>query len=610
MISASRFYADPGASWGYEPSFDETLLAWWGTKGGHPTVFIGEITAKPPKAFASFSGPLLHFSWRSYTNRLLLTEGDRLFEVDPRHPNERIDVTPQGFQTWQIIAEPSAAGARQAVISHDRSPAFTDLYTTLADGTARQLLEENSGRTESWLIDADLLPCLRVERGEDGVRRYIARLADDSWKEIAALKPEETLIIWNVDPHGLRYEALSNRGRDKITLVDIDPATGRETAIAGSDAVDILDAIRLNPAEPTDLIVIRNGFPRLVPISKRGEAFAELLSSAGRHADFEITGASKSGRIIGASVSFDAQQPRPMLFDLAAKATQPLGPKPRALPTTATTPVEIATRDGEQLSAILTLPEKAATPLPAVITAHGGPARHENWGYHRDKAFLASRGYAVLSVNYRGSTGFGKRFQALGFRQFGRTMQDDLADAARWLIDKDIAVPDRIAIQGESFGGMIAALSMSRDPGLFAAAIIDYPVVDLPFQMEHNPATWALFTDQVERYFGTPVNEADARALHEFSPINQVERAQGAFLLTAGEADPIVGAEQTRRYEMALRKAGRTVSALYFSGEAHGYAKWQTKLARARAIELFLAGCIGGRAKKFDWRTALARHWK
>jgi dipeptidyl aminopeptidase/acylaminoacyl peptidase len=151
---------------------------------------------------------------------------------------------------------------------------------------------------------------------------------------------------------------------------------------------------------------------------------------------------------------------------------------------------------------------------------------------------------------------------------------------------------------------------MSRDPGLFAAAIIDYPVVDLPFQMEHNPATWALFTDQVERYFGTPVNEADARALHEFSPINQVERAQGAFLLTAGEADPIVGAEQTRRYEMALRKAGRTVSALYFSGEAHGYAKWQTKLARARAIELFLAGCIGGRAKKFDWRTALARHWK
>ncbi|MBB3462907.1 alpha/beta hydrolase family protein [Rhizobium sp. BK377] len=610
MLSASRFYADPHATWGYEPSFDGTLVAWWGTKRGRPTVFVGRTDNKAPKPFVSFAGSVVHFSWRCYENRLLLTEGDRLLEVDPINPDKRLDVTPQGLQSWQIIAEPSHADGRQAVISYDRTPAFADLFETHADGTGRRLLEENSGRTESWLVDADQQPCLRVERGDDGIRRYVVRLAGDRWNELAALRPDETLIVWRVDASATRYEALSNRGRDKLSLVCFDPSAHTETTIVGSEEVDVVDAIRFNPAEPTDLVVLRNGFPQLIPLSERGAALAELLGNAGRHVDFDITGASRDGNVIAASVSFDAQPPRPILYDLRSKSVVRLGKTPQALPAATTAPIEIPARDGEKLPGILTLPARSAGHMPAVVIAHGGPAKHDRWGFDRDRAFLASRGYAVLSVNYRGSTGFGKRFQALGFQQFGRTIQDDIADAAHFLIEEGIAAPGRLAIQGESFGGTIAALAMCRDPNLFAAAILDYPVLDLPFQMWNNPAAWALFTDQVEQYFGNPANSSDAAALREFSPTNQVARAHGAFLLTAGIADPIVGVEQTIRYEAALKKAGRPVTSLYFAGEGHGYTNWRSRLKRARAIELFLARFIGGEAKKFDWRTALANYWK
>jgi len=140
----------------------------------------------------------------------------------------------------------------------------------------------------------------------------------------------------------------------------------------------------------------------------------------------------------------------------------------------------------------------------------------------------------------------------------------------------------RIVIQGVSFGGTIAALAMCRDPDLFAAAIIDCAVLDLPFQMRNNPLAWAMVTDKVEQYFGA-ASGTDAEALLEYSPLDQVEGAHGSFFLTASVSDPIVSVEQTRQYESALRSAGRNVVTRYFEGEGPGYTKWQTRLARARS---------------------------
>jgi dipeptidyl aminopeptidase/acylaminoacyl peptidase len=122
--------------------------------------------------------------------------------------------------------------------------------------------------------------------------------------------------------------------------------------------------------------------------------------------------------------------------------------------------------------------------LPAIILLHGWPAEHDIWKVDREKQFLASRGYGVLSVNFRGSTGYGRAFQAAGYREFGRSMQDDVSDAAAWLVNQRLADPKAIAAMGSSYAGYSAALAMTQDPPLFSAAILEHAVTDLKYQME------------------------------------------------------------------------------------------------------------------------------
>lgn len=613
MLSSRRFYADRRATWGYEPSFDGTLMAWWGSKRGVRAVFVGEFSSGELKILATFKGDLFHFGWRQYANLLVLTEKDRLWEVDPRRPGTRTDVTPRDFQTWQVIVEPRHAGASQSIISYDRSLAAADLYATAADGRGKRLVEQNNGSTESWLLNEAQVPCIRVELAASGMRRYLHRSdADKPWQEMATLEPDDTLVIWRTDRSGNAFEALSNRQRDKIALVALDPVTGLETVLVEDDKVDVSDALRFTPTEPTDVAVIRDCYPRYVALSERGRIFTALVLDRDGHADVEISGSSKNGSLLTVAISYDEQPYQHYLVNLTGKSKTLLSaPAEKRMSSfsAVTKPVSLMAGDGERIPALLTLPAGAPLPVPTVVMAHGGPARYDRWGYNVEKSFLASRGYGILSVNYRGSTGFGKRYQSLGYRQFGRKVQDDIADAGRWLLAQGIAAEGRLAVAGESYGGFMAALAMAGDDGLFSAAIIDCAILDLPYQMQNNPAGWGLFLGQVMRYFGNPDDPGDLAEMQAFSPLHTAEKLRGSFLLTAGMEDPVVGFQQTKAFEKALRKAGLDVTALYFDREGHGYVGWQTKLVRAREIELFLRRKLGGKAKKIDPLASLSKHW-
>lgn len=613
MLSSSRFYADMRATWGYEPSFDGTLIAWWGSERGVRAVFVGEIAGGRLNVIATFKGDLFHFGWRQYANLLVLTEKGRLWEVNPRRPRARTDVTPRDFQTWQVIVEPRHAGDGQSIVSYDRSPVVADLYATSADGRDKRLVEQNNGSTESWLLNEAQVPCIRVEQAASGMRRYLHRSdVDEPWREMTVLEPEDTLVIWRTDRSGNAFEALSNRQRDKIALVALDPVTGAEVVLVEDGNVDVSDALRFTPTEPADVAVICDGYPRYVALSERGNIFIELILDRDRHANVEISGSSKDGSLLTVSISYDEHPYEHYLLNLASKKKTLLSApakKLRSLFSAVTKPVYFTARDGEQIPALLTLPASAPAPVPTVVMAHGGPARHDSWGYNVEKSFLASRGYGILSVNYRGSTGFGKRYQSLGYRQFGRKMQDDIADAGRWLLAQGIAPEGKLAVAGESYGGFMAALAMAGDGRLYSAAIIDCAILDLPYQMQNNPAGWGLFLGQVTRYFGNPDDPGDLTQMQEFSPPHNVEKLRGSFLLTSGMEDPVVGCEQTKAFENALSKAGLDVTALYFDREGHGYVGWQTKLVRARQIELFLKRKLGGKAKKIDPLALLSKHW-
>lgn len=211
-------------------------------------------------------------------------------------------------------------------------------------------------------------------------------------------------------------------------------------------------------------------------------------------------------------------------------------------------------------------------------------------------------------MNFRGSTGYGKAFRAAGYGEIGKAMQDDIVDAANWLVGQGIADKSNMAVMGGSYGGYSAALAMTRDPGVFKAAIVDYGVMDIAYQMQNNPFSWGLHLDEMKRYFGDPGNEASLAEMRERSPSTHAANVQGAILITAGKQDQIVGFEQTEEFEGALKAAGKDVTAVYFDKEGHGYDRWQTKLRRARLIEDFLAKHLGGRSGGFDYTEIAAEY--
>ncbi len=264
--------------------------------------------------------------------------------------------------------------------------------------------------------------------------------------------------------------------------------------------------------------------------------------------------------------------------------------------------MKIQARDGLEIPVLLTLPKGLeGKNLPMVVLAHGGPSSHVSWGYHHETQFLANRGYAVLNVNYRGSTGFGKAFQEAGYLEFGRKMQDDFIDAATAMIDQGIADKDKIAIYGASMGGYSAMMGVARDPDFYAAGISVVGVSDWVRDLKAIPTAWFSDFAYISKYFGDHKNPEDLEALRSNSPLTIAGQVKAPMLIGHGEQDPIVKVEQSRLFEAELKKHGVEHEAIYYPDEGHGWSKWQTRIDWNRRLEDFLAKHLGGRSGGFDY---------
>ena len=231
-------------------------------------------------------------------------------------------------------------------------------------------------------------------------------------------------------------------------------------------------------------------------------------------------------------------------------------------------PVSFRARDGLEIPGYLTLP-KAATPtrLPTILYVHGGPSSRDVWGYDPTVQFLASRGFAVFQPNFRGSTGYGSRHEELGYKQWGLAMQDDVTDAARWLIDQGIADPTRIGIYGGSYGGYTALMALVKTPELFAAGASLAGVTDLVTLL--NDSEWYRFDD-----WNTPTlggRWSDRSQLQATSPAQNADRIQAPVLIAHGTEDPVVHVKQAEMMAEALEDRAKEVETYLYEGEVHGF---------------------------------------
>jgi dipeptidyl aminopeptidase/acylaminoacyl peptidase len=255
-------------------------------------------------------------------------------------------------------------------------------------------------------------------------------------------------------------------------------------------------------------------------------------------------------------------------------------------------PISYQSRDGLTIHGYLTLPKGyEAKNLPVVINPHGGPWHRDYWGFNPEVQLLANRGYAVLQMNFRGSTGYGKEFWLKSVKQWGRSMQDDITDGVNWLINKGIADPERIAIYGGSYGGYATLAGLTFTPDVYACGI-DYVGVSNMFTfMNTIPPYWEPMRELFYELVGDPVE--DSLLLAEVSPVFHADKIQVPLFIAQGANDPRVNKAESDQMVEALKQRGIEVEYMVKDNEGHGFRNEENRFDFYRAMDAFLAEHIG-----------------
>lgn len=604
LIPTRAFFADPRAAYGYVASADGKYVAL--DKGSLTGLKVVVRDVASGDEIAEFPHGLRGVRWHP-TRPLLrfIHQGDD-WEVDPWNadPENWRRISPQRLSGgWIKNRFATRADGRELTWGKVSNRELAGLWLVSQDGLEAERIARGTSETQYWVMEAQGdAPRVRVDSLDPATQRMFVRDGED-WHELLDIALEDSFWPLSDMRADGTFLARSARGRDRAALVNFDVATGEEVVVVENPVGDIGRVSSLGfDGQPDFVRLGTNGFDR-VALSERGRISLDVIAEFGQPSIIGALSPTPSGRYVTVALSPGYRSYIYLLVDLEKGSYEKLGEyhfRRFADHLVGEETVRFLARDGLEIPAIMMKPKGISGPIPYVVEIHGGPASHVSMGYDHFKQFLVNRGYGVLSVNFRGSTGFGKTFQAKGYREFGRAMQDDIADAARWLIKEGHADADAIAVMGASYGGYASALAMTRDRGLFKAAIVEFPMLDIAFQSRYHPGFWEQGINGWWRYFGKPDVPEDLALMEEFSPSARIGDLHGPLMIIAGNRDQITAVQQVRDFEQAAAANGKNVTAHYFPQAGHGIVRWQDRLRRARLIEDFLSETIGGRTGGFE----------
>jgi len=484
------------------------------------------------------------------------------------------------------------------LLSHNlRDKQVFDVFRVeVATGKA-ELIAQNPGNITGWATDHD--GRLRLAMATDGVNNtllYRDTEAED-FRPILTTDFKESVAPLFFTFDNKRIYVSSNRGRDKAALYEFDPHTAREGAlIFEHPEVDVSGLAYSHRRKVlTEIGYVTWKAQRQVLDPATAQIYADLED---RLRGYEIALQSETRdetRFVVAAYS-DRTQGARYLYDAVSGKLTKLGEiQPWLLERDMAPmkPVRYTARDGFKIDGYLTLPV-GVTPrkLPVVIHPHGGPWARDVWGYNPEVQFLANRGYAVLQMNFRGSTGYGRRFWEASFKQWGRAMQDDITDGVEWLKREGIADPRRIAIYGGSYGGYATLAGITFTPDLYAAAVDYVGVSNLFTFMNTIPPYWKPFLDSMHEMVGDP--ERDQDMLRAASPVFFVDRIRTPLFVAQGAKDPRVNRDESEQIVAALRQRGVEVEYMVKENEGHGFHNEENQFEFYTAMETFLAKYLQG----------------
>jgi dipeptidyl aminopeptidase/acylaminoacyl peptidase len=484
---------------------------------------------------------------------------------------------------------------------NDRDKSWHDLYKLNISTGERTLLRQNTDRIAAWIFD--LKGNLRLaQRVQDSGDQEILRVDPSGFTPIYTCNVFETCDVVQFHKDGQRAYIQTNQGHlDLLTLALLDPATGQLETVE-SDPLQRVDLGSVWFSEATDELVetqYSDDRDRRYFKDPAFEADFRWLETQFPGKEISVTSNTRDEAQWLIAVHGDTEPGETHLFDRKTRglvfqyrireklAREWLAPMQA---------VRYKSSDGLEIPAYLTLPKGgAAKNLPVLIVVHGGPWARDDWGYDRNAQFFANRGYAVFMPNFRGSTGFGKKFLNAGNSEWGTRMQDDITWGAKYLVSEGIADPKRIGILGGSYGGYAALAGVAFTPDLYRAAVDIVGPSNLKTLLASLPPYWEAGRKIMYARMADPDTPEGNRWLEERSPLFSAEKIKTPLMVVQGANDPRVNRREAEQIVIALRDRGFPVEYLLAPDEGHGFARPVNNLAMFMAIEKFLAGHLHGR---------------
>jgi dipeptidyl aminopeptidase/acylaminoacyl peptidase len=594
---------------------DGTRIAYLAPANGILNVFVAPVSApQKGRQITRVSDRDVGFriEW-AHDNRHIVFFRDRDGDENWRASSVNVDtgevrpLTPEAG-VRALIQEVSHLFPGEMLLRHNaRDREYSDLYrVNVATGEARRVFEN---REFAWLVtDSQFRLRLGAKYRGDGSIDVFERRTDEHWAPFMRVPIEdvETVRFLGFSPDGGTLYMIDSRDRDKAALVTLDMATQNRTVLAQDEEADVVRA-ELDPRtrRPLAALAVKD---RARWHAVDGDTWQDLTRfRAWSRGDLSFASRSlDSSRVIMFDERDEASGEYALLERKSGRIT-PLYKVRAALDGRGLRPMQsvlIRSRDRLELNTYLTLPATGKERLPLVMAIHGGPYWRDSWGYSGVHQLLANRGYAVLSVNFRGSTGFGKAFVSAADREWGARMHDDLIDALDWAVKNGIADPKRVGFFGASYGGYAALTAATKTPERFACIVDVFGISNLLTFMATIPPYWKPWFSVWKTRVGDPDTEEGRAFLRSRSPLFNLERADRPILIVQGMRDVRVVAAESEQMVAALRKNGAPVTYVTFPDEGHGFVRLENRLAFFAVVEAFLAKHLGGRhepiAKAFE----------
>ena len=535
-------------------------------------------------------------------------EDFHLYAVDLKTGQAK-DLTPFPKTTAQVAGVSPKHPGTILVGMNDRDAQWHDIYKVdLASGN-RTLLEKNDAQIAGYIADADYTLKYAQRSRPDGGADVLRRGANGAWEKFDDIPFEDVLTT---SPGGLTLDGKTlyftdSRGRNTAALFAIDVASGTRTLVLEDARADVGGTLA-DPAtgkvQAVSVDYLRDEWKVVDPAIR---ADLEKLEAIGP-GDVSVNTRTLDDKTW--IVAYSAAE-APLVYyryDRGAGTLTKLfsaRPKLEGKPLVPQWPVEIASRDNKTLVSYLTLPRsadanndgKADAPVPLVLLVHGGPWARDSYGYGGYNQWLANRGYAVLSVNFRGSTGFGKDFTNAGNGEWAGKMHDDLIDAVQWAVKQGVTTQDQVAIMGGSYGGYATLAGLTFTPDAFACGVDIVGPSNLNTLLSTVPPYWASFFEQLAKRMGDPRTDAGKKWLTERSPLTRADQIKKPLLIGQGANDPRVKQAESDQIVKAMQAKNIPVTYVLFPDEGHGFARPENNKAFNAVTEGFLAQCLGGRAE-------------